>query len=505
MTNAILRKKSRRDAFPCKSLTALALAVSALCSFADIGTCTKAGAGMVDITTLGAKWDGSEDVSDIINRVTQTDPVFLPPGVYKVAKPLRLRNPLRGSGYSRIPKVNASRTWLVSAIPDAGGAAGVIEFADNTCATVENLNVRCKGDVNGIRIANCTAGMVLDFKRIGIFGVRTCGLYVEGWGSRPVFAGDMTIWGDTDSSTRSVAVHLGGACDCRLTNIEMMGVAVGVESFNAHTYGANLHIWTGIFGKKDPDDWWTKTRSIILGAGANFEGSEIYPDTSYYAIEFRGPGGTCEIGNVMYWEDDSVAPVKTRNGAFLCPDAAGAGRLIVHGGLVGVSGSDKEPGAMSRVYSPRQTMSGVMMKSNYRICPENIDRLCLGGDLPDYTVSYKTNAYSKVADILTAASRGTCEARLVRDDGAAWSVSVVKAREGEVAIRAESLNDLGAKDDVKMTAEGNHVKVFLRPHEGEKPWTARFTTVSMCDYCRPIDHGSLRKVDGGVRYRECLK
>ena len=167
----------------------------------------------VDVTLLGAKNDGSADVSDIVNEATVKDALFFPAGVYKVAKPLRLRNSVRGAGFARVPyKVDASRTWLVSAIPDEGGLAGVIEFADNTSATVEDLSIRCNGAVNGIRIANCTQGMMLDIRRLGIFDVSSCGLFVEGSGSRTVFAGDLTIWGEPASMSRSVAIRLGGAC-----------------------------------------------------------------------------------------------------------------------------------------------------------------------------------------------------------------------------------------------------------------------------------------------------
>lgn len=460
-------------------------------------------AEFVDVTTLGARNDGSADVSEIINAATQKDSLYLPPGIYRVERPLRLCNPLRGAGHSRIPKVDATRTWLVSAIPDEAGPAGVIAFADNTCATVEDLSILCKGNANGVRLDNCTQGMMLTLRNIGIFGVSTYGIFVEGSGSRPLFADGLTIWGEAKSMKRSVAIRLGGACDCRLTNIEMMGVAVGIESFNGHTYGSNLHIWTGLLGRKaDPDAWWHQTRSLVLGKGSNFAGSQIYPDTSYYAIEFREPGDTCEISNLMYWEDGSVSGVKRREGAFLKPDKAGEGRLLVHGGLVGVAGSDARPGAMRHVYSPRQMMSGVMMKSDYRICPQNLDRLCLGGDLPDYTVTYETNAWCKVADVLTVADTGSCSANLRRDDGAAWRLEVVKTGPGQVETKVTDLNSLCPKDAVKVSVAGDHVKVFLHPRDGSSAWSARFTTLGMGDYCRPIDHGSLRDHKGRVRYRE---
>ena len=460
-------------------------------------------AGVVDVTSLGAKNDGSADVSDIVNAATEKDALYFPAGVYRVAKPIRLKHSICGAGYSRVSQISSNETWLVSAIAPGKGPAGVIEIARNVRAEVENLNVLCSGSENGIRVADCTQGNMLFFDKVGVFGVSSCGLFVEGGGSRPVFAGNMTIWGAPGSLSRSVGIRLRGACDCRLTNIEVMGTAVGLEALNGHTYGDNLHLWTGFLGgKSDPTGWWTKTRGIVLGPASNFAGSNVYPDTSYYAVEMLGPGAFCEIGNVMYWEDGSVAPVKNRTGAFL--KAADGGRLVVHGGLVGVSGTDAKPGAMSRVYSPRQTFAGVMMKSLYSIRPENLDRLCLGGDLPDYTVSYRTNGFCKVADILTPAKTGSCAAKLVRDDGAVWRVEVVKAN-GKVESCVKAANALAKETDAKAVVAGDHVKVFVRaPEAAEKDWTARFTTETMGDRCRPLDHGSLRDFQGKVRYRERL-
>lgn len=464
-----------------------------------------AAGSVIDVTTLGAKNDGSADVSDIVNAATKRAVLCFPAGVYKVSKPLRLKNSVRGDGFSRISKVTSNETWFVSAIESGKPRAGVVEIERNVKATVENLSIRCCGNVDGIRIADCTQGNMLYISRVGIFGVSSCGLFVEGSGSRPVFVGDLTVWGDPHAMTRSVGVRMGGACDCRLANVEIMGVAVGIEAFNGHTYGDNLHLWTGFLGaKSDPDAWWVQTRGLVLGCGANFTGSNVYPDTSYYAVEFRGPGGTCSIGNIMYWEDGSVRHVKNRTGAFLCPDADAAGRLVVHGGLVGVTGTDAKPGAMSRVYSPRQTFAGVMMKCEYAIKADNLDRICLGGDLPDYTVSYRTNGFCKVADILTPARSGSCAAKIVRDDGAAWYVDVVKSSESVDAC-VRTANALGTDADVRVAVIGDHVKVFLLAPTGAKgEWTARFTTSHMCDYCRPVDHGSLRHMNGTVRYREFL-
>ena len=464
--------------------------------------CHASAGAMVDVLTLGARNDGTADISEIVNAATAKGPLYLPAGLYKVSHPLRLKNPLYGAGYSRVPTVDATRTWLVSDMAATNGACGVIEFDGNLRVNVENLNIRCCGSECGIRIAKCEGGTATYINKVGIFDVQSYGLFVDGSGSRPIFAGDMSIFGKRGCSARSVAIHVRGAADCRFSNIEMMAVCVGMEAFNGHTYCDNLHIWTGVFGPHEPG-WWKRTRSIVLGAGANFAGSNIYPDTSYIAIKAPWPGAICEISNVMYWEDDSVGSVKDRDGVFFrgCDD--GSSRLIVHGGLVGVGGNDAHPGAMSRVYAPGQTFADVMMKCNYEIRPENIDRLCLGAGLPDYTVQYATNGFCKVADILTVAKTGACQALLARDDGAAWSIGVVRGKDGVTDVSVRAINGLGKEGDVRTAVNGDHVKVFVCASENPT-WTARFTTKCMGDYFRPVDHGSLRNYDGAVRYREVL-
>ena len=55
-------------------------------------------AGTIDIVSLGAKNDGSEDVSAIVNAHTAKGDLFFPSGVYKVSHPLVLKNSIRGEG-----------------------------------------------------------------------------------------------------------------------------------------------------------------------------------------------------------------------------------------------------------------------------------------------------------------------------------------------------------------------------------------------------------------------
>ena len=456
----------------------------------------------INVLTLGARNDGSADVSAIVNANTQKGALFFPAGIYKVASPLVLKNPIRGEGYARISKIDATRTWLVSDIVCTNGTRGVIEFGGDHPMNVENINIFCKSRECGIRIADCRQATYTLIDRVGIFNCAAWGLYVKGHGSRPIFAGNVTIFGTTkDPTSRAVGIRIDGPPDCRLTNIEVMGASIGLELFNGHTYGDNMHLWTGVMGPHEPR-WWNDTRGIVLGPVAHFTGSEIYPDTCYHAFEMKGPGSFCEIMNVMYWEDASVKNVKDRTGTFVkYADERNPGKLVLNGGLIGVGGNDAHPGATARHYMPKAVVRDVILKSDYAIKGGNIDRLCVGRNLPDYTVHYADKGWCKVADIFTVAKTGACEGFLTLDGGAAWRLSATKGASGCVAFAAAPLNALCEGREVKAIEEDGVLKVFVLCPDAT-PVAARFATTYQCEYFRPLDHASLRTKAGNPRHRD---
>ena len=466
----------------------------------------------IDVTTLGAKNDGSEDVSAIVNANTEKGALFFPAGVYKVSHPLIIKNSIYGAGYARTSVVNSSRTWLVSEMACFHGTEGVVEVhGDDARArisiNIESLNIRCASRELGIRIGSEGGKKVpyVFIDKVGIFDVGACGLCVNGGGSRVVFAGNMTISGTRkDPTARAVGIRVQGAPDCRFSNIEVMGTCIGMELLGGGTYGDNLHLWTGIMCPHDPN-WWHDTRGIVLGPTAHFTGSEIFPDTCYHAFDLRGAGSICEISNIKYWEDGSVKMVKDRTGAFVrYADERALGNLVFRGGLIGVGGDDAHPGATKTHYMPKAVVRDVILKSNYAIKGTNIDRLCLGRDLPDYTVQYADVGWCKVADIFTVAKSGACEGVLSLDCGAAWRIAFVKGASGRTDFSATPLNSVCGTRKVKMVEEDGVAKVFVRSLSDE-PMEARFTTSYMCDYFRPLDHASLRNKAGWPRYRDVRK
>ena len=54
-------------------------------------------AEVLNVLELGAKNDGSADVSAIVNANTAKGALFFPAGIYKVAQPLVLKNSIRAS------------------------------------------------------------------------------------------------------------------------------------------------------------------------------------------------------------------------------------------------------------------------------------------------------------------------------------------------------------------------------------------------------------------------
>ena len=457
-------------------------------------------AGTIDVVSLGAKNDGSEDVSAIVNANTAKGALFFPAGIYKVSHPLVLKNSIFGEGYSRIPRIGGSGTWLVSDIAATNAAHGVVEFGGDIAVNVENLNIKCFSRECGIRIGNAY-GTYAFMDKVGVYNVASYGLFAKGDGSRRVFAQNMTIFGTSaDPASRSTGIRIDGIADCRLSNIEIMCACRGLELFNGHTYGDNLHIWTGLMGKLDAK-WWRDTRSIVLGSKAHFYGSQVYPDTSYYAFDM-GANSSCEISNVMYWEDDSVRKVQDRTGRFVRhADANSPGRLSLTGGMIGIGGDDKNPGATASYYTPNASASDVSLLSNYAIKGANIERLCLGRGLPDYTVRYADKGWCKVADVFTVAKTGACAAILSLGDGAAWRIELVKGASGKTDFSAKPLNALCGTREIAMVEEDGVAKVFIR-RDDASPVEACFATTYMCDRFRPIDHASLRDKNSRPRYRD---
>lgn len=463
----------------------------------------KAENNFINILELGAKNDGSEDISAIVNSYTDKGGIFLPAGLYRVDAPLRLKHPLRGEGYSRTSVPDASKTWLISNIECADCTAGVIEYEKVGGINVENLNVKCHSNEDGIRIMDCAQLTMSMISHVGIFGVgNCCGIRIEGGGSRPVFMEDLTIFGKGPASeSTGILVEPN---DCRLSNIEIMGTQIGLVIKAGYTYGSNLHLWTGVMGNDADGKWWPGTRGIVLYGGGIFTGSQIYPDTSYIVFEQKdGNNGGFDISEILYYDDRSERNSRDKGGMLFYAEPGATPNLNIHGGVFAVCGTDGDPCWMSQLYTPGQNIDDVMIRTDRSMSGENINVLCIGDALPDYTLEYADKGWCKVADIFDMARTGYVAAELSADDGASWGVEVLKEEKTGIRVKFKARNSRCRNYKLIHKEENGIVKIFVLSQDGAD-MKLRFTTESMGPYFRPADYRNLRAHDFSMRYREVL-
>jgi len=489
-------------------MSAAAFAVGAL-ALAGCRTESVGDGGIVNVLTLGVKNDGSEDVSAIVNEATKTKALYFPAGRYKVAAPLRIKHAIRGDGYARRPENGGAYTWFESALVCTNSEMGVVEFWDKVSVSIENIAIKCNTAEAGVRAVGITGSTQGYLSHIGVYNTRGTGVWLSGWGSRAVFVDNLTVFGASDFPPLSKGLVVEGCPDCRLTDIELMGTRIGLEIQNSHTYGSNLHLWTGCMSWKDDGDWWKGTRGLLLGEGAHFAGSQVYPDTSYYAIEQQGQHGICELNNIMYWEDGSQSNCEARDAVFYHRAPGSCAKLTVFGGQIGNEYGEDKPGWTSDFLMEGASVHDLTLMTDYAIKPENLSRIVAGGELPDYTVSYCTNGWCKVADVLTP-EPGCVRARVELPDGAMWRLTVRKNDAGVTSVAVKPDSDLcGAHEIMAKEVAKDHVKVFVKS-VAAKPLEARFVTESMGVRCRPVHHGRLVqsfRVPGlgqCPRYREVL-
>jgi hypothetical protein len=390
----------------------------------------------VSVLTLGVKNDGSEDVSEIVNRYTKETALYFPAGQYKVCQPLVIENPIFGAGYARGPQADAGHTWLISEIEqedtDPLHETGVIRFGGSGHFTVENLNIRCHSHECGIYINPCVQSTATFVNKVGIYNMRGYGLLATkgpetpGFASRPLFLQNMTIFGTADYPYPCVGIQLDDRIgDNRFANIEIMGTRIGVVQEASFVYATNMHIWTGCLGQKDNDQWWETTRSIVLGHGdANFLGDNIYVDTSYVLLEFRSPRNMLSINNFMSWEDGSIQGCTKRDAKlFKIPDGSTEyPNINLTNGMIYVSGDNEHPGRLNDVTAPcpNARIQNVRILSNYSLNADTWRRHSfLRCDTPAYSGVVPTSdadQYVRIAAIVQEAS-GSCELTYTADNG----------------------------------------------------------------------------------------
>ena len=458
---------------------------------ADIAKDTPA---VLNVLDLGAKNDGSEDVSGIVNRYTGTNALYFPPGRYLCAEPLVIVNPVIGAGYARSAVPDDGHTWLISAIghddADPLRETGVIRFGGAGRFSVENLNILCHSRECGIYINPCVQATAVFIDRVGIFNTRGYGLCaakgddVPGFASRPLFLGNMTIHGATDYPDPSVGIYAGGRIgDNRLSGIEIMGTRVGLWLEASVWYADNMHIWT---------------RGIVLGHGdAIFLGSNIYVDTAFSLFEFRSAANALSIYNFMSWEDGSTGGC-TRHDArvFSIPVPLGAEPSVdLTDGLVYVSGREGDPGRLADLTFPGVSarVRDVRLLTDWALTSENWRRFTFTRcGTPHYrgcAGASERERYVLFAAVVTEAENGAASLRYT--DSAGGGAVIELAKRGTASAARVTPGLLGGAD-LFEESDGRMTKLYARVGPGPGVSWAVDTLSASADFF-PLDLGLIKR------------
>ena len=461
---------------------------------------------MLNVIDLGVKNDGSEDISTIVNEATAQGALYFPVGIYKVAKPLHLKNPVYGAGYSRRGKIDSGHTWLVSEIESTEADVGVINYAEAAAFNVENLNIICHSQECGIRMGACSQASMTYFEKLGISNVKSFGFWIEGSGSRPIFFENITIFGSRDYPIPGVGIHLNNY-DNRINNVEIMGCRVCIDlcGCNSYTYGNNLHLWTGPMSGKDNGTWWRGTRGIVL-ENSTFSGSQIYPDTCFYSLEAKTGACAFHINNIFYWEDGSTGGSPDFDGKFFhSPDGERA-IFQVCGGDIAVFQKSEKNGRNASVYTPGTGIRDVQLRTDLPLETAYMEQLFFCDALPDYTVEYREQGLCRVAQVLMGADQGYTEGVILLENGAKYRLQVVKKNGGKGVAEILPANPLATSVPfvIRPNEQEDSFTIYLKK-TNETPETIRFTAESQCPRFRPVDFGILRSPCHEDRTREVLE
>lgn len=256
----------------------------------------------VNIMSLGAKNDGTVDVSGIINAYTQSYSLYFPEGVYRLDNPVVVRNAIVGAlnGYTK----DTPATVFISNIEE-GSVFRVID-AQGKDIRFEHFRIECQSkNVTAIDFVSATKGYVT----VNDVTIRQAhiGIHVRPAvsQSRCAHIDNVYMEGSADPAyilgSRGVILDI-GANDSEISNLTVLGYAIGIHSLSANHRITSAHLYPPNGNISDPD---TKNTYFGQTAGIDTNGNlfcdNIYIDSCLQGYVQRNGVGI--IGNLVYWDD----------------------------------------------------------------------------------------------------------------------------------------------------------------------------------------------------------
>lgn len=295
------------------------------------------------------KKDGTDDITETINRHTKNEPLSIPAGIYKISAPVQLKHSLYGASASRDPARGSSDTILqYTGNPTAFGSLGVLTVSGNDVdgnVVIANLDIICNGMIGGIVF---TTNVYTDnyIYNVSISGVKSYGVYLQPTAStlnRYCYMDNISVWGFSDVHpvervTGNTAFYWGDrAPDCICNNLLAMVCQTGFDC-RTNVIGCNWTTYNGIpsggTGGADANAWWENTNGLKV-TNNDVHIINLYLDTCRHGIVFDGPGkAAAYINNLIYTVTDSTATTGEGNAALALIGTSPSPQLTVDGGVI---------------------------------------------------------------------------------------------------------------------------------------------------------------------------
>ena len=262
----------------------------------------------INVLQIGCKNDNSEDISNIINYMTEKVNLYFPAGFYKIENPLVIKSNIRGNFFHRdntynILKDSVLMSSIISNENDLSKC--VINLSNvNYGFEIKNINIKCNSNENGIYGYYEDANRI-NIKNISISNVHNAnGIFLNStnWISRLAYLENITIFGTNEIYASSTGIKIFNSGDIRMNNIEIIGCQTGINN-NTSIIGNNFHIWCGCLQGEDQNDWWSRTNGIIINEGIF---NNIYIDSAYLPIVGSNKQ-YCMINNLITMNDNSMS------------------------------------------------------------------------------------------------------------------------------------------------------------------------------------------------------
>lgn len=437
----------------------------------------------VNILLLGAKNDGSEDVSSIINTYTSQYALYAPAGEYRLDNPVTLQNSLIGAGSERL---TPQTTIFIS---NFDTSADLITGSNNVNGKyeVKHFTVDARQHAHG-NIINANAGInkITDIAILNIINTGVCCIPTIS-SSRCTYIDGLMVNGATGYYPTKGVVIGTLANDCMFTNLELMACQMGMSVYgNSHRI-SNCHIWCGNRNGSDNGSWFSGTRGIDLYGVMNLL-SEIQIDTAYIGITLMG-NASASINNMSVMTDNTCTPTRPS-----CPIEIRAGAKA---SIDNIEISFNSGLPYIRLFNDlNASISGFKVTNlilhNYPSSPfPDIMPLCKG-ELMDRIYHLKDNdvQYKEIAAFYRSSSTGNVKFEVLTNTGR----DIVEMQMNGSTITACNLTTFGSMPNLYYAVENSELTIYCKTasqltvilHDSVNQYVAPINTSVIQGYTRKV-------------------